>query len=80
VPEELTKPAADAHATPRATIEEALAALRAASGDWATADTRALVAVLDELLDSTLAAAPAWVEAARLAHDVPPTDPIAGEE
>ncbi|MGH7822864.1 MAG: aldehyde dehydrogenase, partial [Candidatus Binatia bacterium] len=66
--------------TSRAGMDEAVAAVRRQKDAWARLRVGERIPILEELLRSTEAAAPGWVEAALAAKRIPPGTQAEGEE
>jgi hypothetical protein len=66
--------------TPRAQLDEALAHLATAAPRWTETDVPARLTLLGELVESTLAAGPAWAETAAHAKGIHHDSPLVGED
>jgi acyl-CoA reductase-like NAD-dependent aldehyde dehydrogenase len=66
--------------TPREVLDEAIATLREHAPRWSETDVTARIALLRELTDTTLAAAPTWVPAAAAAKGIPRGSTLMGED
>jgi hypothetical protein len=67
-------------ATPPEDIDAALATLRGRAAAWTFTDVTARLALLHELIEATLEAAPAWAAAAAEAKGLPVGSPERGED
>jgi acyl-CoA reductase-like NAD-dependent aldehyde dehydrogenase len=67
-------------ATPIAELDAAVASLRDRAQAWLDVDVPARIALLDELLEDTLAAAPAWALRAAEAKGIARDSPLMGED
>ncbi|MEX1178304.1 MAG: aldehyde dehydrogenase family protein [Nitriliruptor sp.] len=78
----LTIPEADATIppTPEDQLDAAVAALVERAPAWSALDVAARIALLDELIDDTLAAAPAWTQRAADAKGIRRDSPLMGED
>jgi len=66
--------------TPREMLDEQIAVLREHAPRWAETDVTARIALLRELMDTTLAAAPDWVAAAAEAKGIAPDSGLMAED
>lgn len=66
--------------TPREQLDETLADLAAASARWTDTDVPARLALLTEMVDTTLAAGPDWAAAAAHAKGIHHDSPLVGED
>ena len=66
--------------TDRAALDAAIAELRATTATWVALTPSERVGILDELLVSGLAAAPAWIDLSARSEGLDPTDAVASEE
>jgi acyl-CoA reductase-like NAD-dependent aldehyde dehydrogenase len=78
----LTIPEADASIppTPLDQLDAAVETLREHAPVWSATDVAARIALLDELIEDTLAAAPAWTRRAAEAKGIPRDSPHMGED
>jgi acyl-CoA reductase-like NAD-dependent aldehyde dehydrogenase len=67
-------------ASTEAELDEAVTTVGARKDAWTQLDIPARIALLRQLIDTTLGVADAWVDAALRAKGIPPGTPIAGEE
>lgn len=67
-------------ATPDHELDAVLAQLRERAPAWAALDLDGRLALLDELVQTTRAAASAWTDRAARAKGLDPAEPLAGEE
>jgi acyl-CoA reductase-like NAD-dependent aldehyde dehydrogenase len=66
--------------TSRKQLDEAIATLRAHAVSWSETDVTTRIALLHELVETTLAAAPAWARAAAVAKGIPRDSALMGED
>ncbi len=74
------EPARGIPATSTEDLDAALATLRAGADTWARTGVAQRIELLDELIESTLSAAPAWADAAATAKGIAPGSTLRGEE
>ena len=77
---DIPEPASDIPPTPREELDAELQTLRAGALAWAKTDVATRLDLLDELVSTTLAAAPAWTTAAARAKGIRSDSPALGED
>lgn len=76
-----TPPSVEAiSATPREQLDDVLRGLQIRAHVWSALGVSARIALLDELLETTLAAAEDWVAVAARAKGIDPNSPLVGED
>jgi acyl-CoA reductase-like NAD-dependent aldehyde dehydrogenase len=66
--------------TPTAELDAAVASLKERAKAWVDTDVPARIALIEELIEDTLAAAPAWAVRAAEAKGIPRDSPLMGED